>query len=147
MIFLLNLAWFILGGWLMGLGWILAGIIMALTIVGLPWARACFTIANYSFWPFGRDIVSRDQVTGREDLGTGVLGGIGNIIWFVFAGWWLAVGHLSLAVCLTLSIIGIPFAWAHVKLAMASLFPVGKTVISVDQFQLIPRQIGQGAGR
>ena len=116
MIFILNLIWFILGGWLMGLGWILAGVIMAITIIGLPWARSCFMIARYSFWPFGYDIVSRDQYYGREDIGTGTLGTIGNVIWFVFAGWWLALAHLSLAVCLTFTIIGIPFAWAHVKL-------------------------------
>ena len=138
MIFILNLLWFVLGGWLMGLGWIFAGLIMALTIVGLPWARSCFMIARYSFWPFGYDIVSRDQYYGREDLGTGALGTIGNVIWFVLAGWWLALAHISLAIGLAVSIIGIPFAWAHVKLAIASLFPVGKTVVPVTDFRLFP---------
>jgi uncharacterized membrane protein YccF (DUF307 family) len=143
MIFILNVLWFILGGWLMGLGWILAGLLMAITIVGLPWARACFMIAGYSFWPFGRDIVSRDEYYGRGDLGTGTLGTIGNVLWFVFAGWWLALGHLSLAVGLACSIIGIPFAWAHVKLALASLFPVGKTVVPVTDFTLMGRRLSQ----
>ena len=138
MIFILNLIWFVLGGWLMGLGWILAGIIMALTIVGLPWARSCIMIARYSFWPFGHDIVSRDQYYGREDLGTGALGTIGNVLWFVFAGWWLALSHLALAVGFAVTIIGIPFAWAHVKLALASLFPVGKTVVATDDLHLMP---------
>ena len=141
MIFILNLLWLILGGWLMGLGWILAGIIMAITIIGLPWARSCFMIARYSFWPFGYDIVSRDEVYGRSDMGTGTLGTIGNVIWFVFAGWWLALAHLSLAVTLAFTIIGIPFAWAHVKLAMASLFPVGKTVVAVDDFSLLGHRL------
>ena len=141
MIFILNLVWLVLGGWLMGLGWILAGVIMAITIVGLPWARSCFMIARYSFWPFGYDIVSRDLVNGRGDIGTGTLGTIGNVIWFIFAGWWLALAHLSLAVCLAFTIIGIPFAWAHVKLAMASLFPVGKTVVPVDEFSLYGRRL------
>ena len=141
MIFILNLIWFILGGWLMGLGWILAGVIMAITIVGLPWARSCFMIARYSFWPFGYDIVSRDEVNGRGDIGTGTLGTVGNVIWFVFAGWWLALAHLSLAVCLTFTIIGIPFAWAHVKLAMASLFPIGKTVVPVDEVSLYGKKL------
>lgn len=141
MIFILNLLWLILGGWLMGLGWILAGVIMAITIIGLPWARSCFMIARYSFWPFGYDIVSRDEVNGRSDMGTGTLGTIGNVIWFVFAGWWLALAHLSLAVTLAFTIIGIPFAWAHVKLAMASLFPVGKTVVAVDDFSLLGHRL------
>ena len=143
MIFILNLLWLILGGWLMGLGWILAGVIMAITIIGLPWARSCFMIARYSFWPFGYDIVSRDEVYGRSDMGTGTLGTIGNVIWFVFAGWWLALAHLSLAVTLAFTIIGIPFAWAHVKLAMASLFPVGKTVVAVDDFSLLGHRLNQ----
>ncbi len=132
MLFILNLIWFVLGGFFAGLGWILAGVIMAITIVGLPWARSCFMIARYTFWPFGYDIVSRDEI-GKPDLGTGTLGTIGNVIWFVLAGWWLAVMHLSAAVALAISIIGIPFAWAHVKLAMASLFPIGKTVVANDR--------------
>ena len=139
MIFILNLLWFILGGWLAGLLWILAGCIMAITIIGLPWARSCFMIARYSFWPYGYDIISRDRYYGREDIGTGVLGTIGNVLWFVFAGWWLALSHISLAIGLACTIIGIPFAWAHVKLAIASLFPVGKTVVHVDELNLMPR--------
>lgn len=141
MIFILNLIWFILGGWLMGLGWILAGVIMAISIIGIPWARSCFVIARYSFWPFGYELESREQLTGRSDIGTGTLGTIGNVIWFVFAGWWLAVAHLTLAVCLACTIIGIPFAWAHVKLAMASLFPIGKTVVSVDEVNLYGKKL------
>ncbi len=141
MIFILNVLWFVLGGFLAGLGWILAGIIMAITIIGIPWARSCFVIARYTFWPFGYDLVARDQLTGREDLGTGTLGTFGNVIWFVLAGWWLAVMHLSAAVALAISIIGIPFAWAHVKLALASLFPIGKTVVANDR--LWPQAITQ----
>ena len=133
MIFILNVLWFVLGGFFAGLGWILAGLIMAVTIIGIPWARSCFMIARYSFWPFGYDLVSREELNGRPDLGTGTLGTIGNVIWFVLAGWWLAVMHLSAAVALAISIIGIPFAWAHVKLALASLFPIGKTVVANDR--------------
>jgi uncharacterized membrane protein YccF (DUF307 family) len=141
MLLILNILWFILGGFVAGLGWILAGIIMAVTIVGLPWARSCFVIARYTFWPFGYDIVSRDELTGTKDLGTGALGTIGNVIWFVLAGWWLAIMHLTAAVALAISIIGIPFAWAHVKLALASLFPIGKTVVANDR--LWPQQLTQ----
>ena len=138
LIFLLNVVWFVLGGFLAGLGWILAGVLMALTIVGLPWARSCFMIARYTFWPFGYDIVSREDYYGRRDIGTGTLGTIGNIIWFVLAGWWLALMHISAAIGLAITIIGIPFAWAHVKLALASLFPVGKTVVDIDEIQILP---------
>ena len=133
MVFILNLLWFVLGGWIAGLAWALAGVIMAITIIGIPWARSCFMLARYSFWPFGYEIIARDQLYGQEDIGTGTLGTIGNIVWFVLAGWWLALMHISAAVALAVTVIGIPFAWAHLKLAIASLFPVGKTVVSTDR--------------
>lgn len=132
MLTVLNILWFILGGFLAGLGWWLAGILCAITIVGLPWARACFMLGNFTFWPFGRDVISRKELTGREDLGTGTFGTIGNIIWLIFVGWWLALGHLMLAISLGITIIGIPFAIQHLKLAYASLFPIGQTVVDAD---------------
>jgi uncharacterized membrane protein YccF (DUF307 family) len=138
LIFILNILWFVLGGFFAGLGWMLAGVIMAITIIGIPWARSCFMLARYTFWPFGYDIASRDQLYGEHDIGTGALGTIGNIIWFVLAGWWLAIMHITAAVALAITIIGIPFAWAHVKLALASLFPIGKTVVEVDKLSLLP---------
>jgi uncharacterized membrane protein YccF (DUF307 family) len=143
MIFILNILWFVLGGFIAGLAWILAGIIMAITIVGLPFVPTCFRLALYTFWPFGYDIVSRDQLTGQSDIGTGAIGTIGNVIWFVFAGWWLALMHISAAIALTISIIGIPFAWAHVKLAIASLFPIGKRIVAVDGLHLLPTRQDQ----
>ena len=127
--FILNVLWLVLGGVFMGLGWILAGVIMALTIIGLPWARSCFVIAGLAFWPFGKMIVDRQYVQGFHDVGTGPLGFVGNVIWFVFAGWWLAVGHIVSAFANAVTIIGIPFAVQHLKLALLSLAPVGKTVV------------------
>jgi uncharacterized membrane protein YccF (DUF307 family) len=141
LLFLLNAVWFVLGGFLAGLGWMLAGVIMALTIIGIPWARSCFMLARYTFWPFGFDIVSRDELNGRPDLGTGTLGTIGNLIWFVLAGWWLAIMHIVAAAGFAVTIIGIPFAWAHVKLALASLFPIGKTVVPVDTSRFLPAPV------
>lgn len=135
---ILNVLWFVFGGFFAGLGWILAGVIMAITIIGLPWARSCFMLARFSFWPFGYDIAPRDVVQGRDDFGTGAFGTVGNVIWFVLCGWWLALMHISAAVAFAITIIGIPFAWAHVKLALASIFPIGKTVISVDRLALLP---------
>jgi uncharacterized membrane protein YccF (DUF307 family) len=126
---LLNILWIIFGGAWMAFGWIVAAIVMAITIVGLPWARAAFNIAVYTFLPFGSRAVRRDELTGEEDIGTGLLGLIGNIIWFILAGWWLALGHLITAVMLAVTVIGIPFAWAHLKLAGIALWPIGKTIV------------------
>jgi uncharacterized membrane protein YccF (DUF307 family) len=113
----------------MGLGWWLVGAIAALTIVGIPWARACFVIGSFSFWPFGQEAVSRRELTGQEDLGTGPLGLLGNVIWFVVAGWWLAIGHLASALACFISIIGIPFGLQHIKLALIALAPIGMQVV------------------
>ena len=126
--FLLNLLWLLLGGVVMALGWWLAGLLCALTIVGLPWARACFVIGNFALWPFGQEAVNRRELNGRHDLGTGPLGLVGNVVWFVVAGWWLAIGHLSSALACFVSIIGIPFGIQHIKLALIALAPVGMTI-------------------
>ncbi len=129
---LLNLIWIVFGGLWMAIGWVLAGLIMAVTIVGLPWSRAAFNIALYAFLPFGHSAVSRAAYTGREDLGTGPLGALGNLLWLVFAGWWLALGHLAVAVLFAITLVGIPFAWAHVKLAGLALWPIGKMIVPID---------------
>jgi len=126
--FIMNLLWLVLGGIVMGLGWFLAGVIMAITIIGLPWARSCFVIARLAFWPFGKVIADRQQVQGHHDAGTGLLGLLGNVIWFLVAGWWLAIGHIGSALANFVTIIGIPFGIQHLKLAVISLAPVGKTV-------------------
>jgi uncharacterized membrane protein YccF (DUF307 family) len=126
---LLNVLWIVFGGLWMAVGWAIAGVLMAITIIGLPWTRAAFTIAAYTLLPFGEKAVSRGEYFGREDLGTGPLGLIGNIIWFVLAGWWLALGHVVTAFLCAVTIIGIPFAWAHLKLAGIALWPIGKVIV------------------
>jgi uncharacterized membrane protein YccF (DUF307 family) len=113
----------------MAVGWVIAAAVMAITIIGLPWSRAAFTIAGYTLLPFGQKAVSRAEYFGREDVGTGALGLLGNIIWLVLAGWWLALGHLGLALLCAVTIIGIPFAWAHLKLAGIALWPIGKVIV------------------
>jgi uncharacterized membrane protein YccF (DUF307 family) len=130
--FLLNLLWIVFGGLWMALGWVIAAIIMAITIVGLPWTRAVFNIAAYTLLPFGQKAVSRGDYTGHEDIGTGPLGVLGNLIWFVLAGWWLALAHLITAILLAITIIGIPFAWAHLKLAKLALWPIGKIIVPAE---------------
>jgi uncharacterized membrane protein YccF (DUF307 family) len=126
---LLNVLWIVFGGLWMAVGWLIAAILMAVTIVGLPWTRAAFNVASYTLLPFGQKAVSRAEYIGREDVGTGLLGMLGNIVWLVLAGWWLALGHLITAILLAVTIVGIPFAWAHLKLAGIALWPVGKMIV------------------
>jgi uncharacterized membrane protein YccF (DUF307 family) len=117
---LLNILWFILGGFISGTLWLLAGVLLAITVIGLPWTPAAFRMASFSYWPFGRRVVHRDDGVGSALL---------NILWLIFAGWWLALHHIVLAVGLAVTIIGIPFAWQHVKLAGLALTPVGMDVV------------------
>ena len=112
----LNVLWIVFGGLEMAVGWLIAAV----------------NIAGYTLLPFGQMAVSRAEYSGREDVGTGPLGVIGNIIWFVFAGWWLALGHLLTAILFAITIIGIPFAWAHLKLAGLALWPIGKVIVPRD---------------
>jgi uncharacterized membrane protein YccF (DUF307 family) len=126
---ILNLLWLIFGGFLAAMVWFLAAILFALSIIGLPWARAAGTIALFTLWPFGRTAIARDELTGRGDFGTGIFGSLGNVIWLLLIGWWLAFGHLVVAFGLACTLIGIPFAWQHVKLAVMALWPIGMTVV------------------
>ncbi len=133
MILILNLIWVVFGGFVMATAWFVAGLVAAVSIIGLPWARACFNIALFSLWPFGREAVPRQYLTGREDIGTGPLGLVGNVIWLLVFGIWLAIGHLLAAVACGITIIGIPFAFQHVKLAGISLAPIGMAVVDSDR--------------
>ncbi|PKU24813.1 YccF domain-containing protein [Telmatospirillum siberiense] len=121
MTFLLNLVWLIFGGGLLAaFGWAVSALLMAISIIGLPWTPAALRVADYTLLPFGRRIETAPTPVSLA----------GNIIWFILAGWWLALGHLLLAIGLAVTIIGIPFAWAHLKLAYMTLAPVGTTVVS-----------------
>lgn len=120
---ILNILWFILGGWLSGLLWLLGGAILALTVVGLPWTFAAWRIASYSFWPFGREIVWQEAHPVA-----GCLGVVLNVVWFVVAGWYIALSHLIIAVAEFVSILGIPFALKDLELAKLALAPVGRTI-------------------
>ncbi len=124
-----NVLWFLLGGFFMGLAWWFVGLVAFVSIVGVPWGRACFVIGGFSFWPFGREAIGRRELTGREDFGSGPFGIVGNVIWLVVAGWWLALGHIISALLDFITIIGIPFGIQHVKLAVISLWPIGVQVV------------------
>jgi uncharacterized membrane protein YccF (DUF307 family) len=133
---LLNVLWIVFGGLWMAAGWVIAAVLMAITIIGFPWARAAINIAWYTLLPFGQKAVSRADYSGREDIGTGPLGVLGNLVWLVLAGWWLALAHLITAVALAFTIIGLPFAWAHLKLAALALWPIGKIIVPAEDAPL-----------
>jgi uncharacterized membrane protein YccF (DUF307 family) len=122
---ILNILWLIFGGWISGLLWLLGGAILAITVVGLPWSFAAWRIASYSFWPFGREVVWAGE-SGGQDIGCF---GVGlNVIWFVFAGWYIGLSHLIIAFFEAITIIGIPFAIKDFELAKLALAPVGATI-------------------
>jgi uncharacterized membrane protein YccF (DUF307 family) len=135
----LNILWLFFGGLVTSVLWLIAAGIMFLSMVGIPWGRAAFNIALFTFMPFGREAISRRELTGREDIGTGSLGLIGNIVWFVFAGLWLALAHGFAGIACFVTVIGIPFGIAHFKLAGISLAPIGKVIV--------PKEIAQEARR
>jgi uncharacterized membrane protein YccF (DUF307 family) len=142
---LLNILWNVPGlGFVVAFFWVIAGVVMAITIIGLPWAKACFTLANYTLAPFGRELASRRDVTGYGSIGTGELGMLANIVWFVLAGWWLIVLHVAAACACAITIIGLPFAWAHLKLAAAAIAPVGKVVVPTEVAVEIDREKAAG---
>jgi len=126
---LMNGAWLICGGLWMAAGWCLAGILMMISVIGIPFAPVAFSMARYAFLPFGQTTVDREYLTGRMDLGTSPAGTLANLIWLVLAGWWLALGHLAHALALAVTIIGLPFAWAHLKLAGLAIWPIGRQVV------------------
>jgi uncharacterized membrane protein YccF (DUF307 family) len=127
-----NFLWFILGGVWMGIAWWLFGLIAFVSIIGIPWGKACFVIGQFTFFPFGKEAIDRVELSGQEDVGTGVLGALGNVVWFILAGIWLAIGHVLCALMSFITIIGIPFGIQHLKLAGISLAPIGKTIVTIE---------------
>jgi uncharacterized membrane protein YccF (DUF307 family) len=122
---LLNILWVLCCGLWMAIGYLIAALICFLLIVTIPFGIASLRIAGYVIWPFGRTTVERP--------GAGAASFIGNVIWVVFAGWWLALGHLITSIPLFVSVIGIPFGWANLKLVPISLMPLGREVVPTDQ--------------
>ena len=122
---ILNLIWLILCGWWMALLYALAGIIAFILIITIPFGIAAWRIAAYVLWPFGRSIVWRREA--------GVASIIGNIIWIILVGWWLALGHLTSGIALAITIIGIPLALADFKMIPISLIPLGVRIVPSDE--------------
>ena len=121
---LLNIIWLIFGGLLLALGYVIAGIICCILIITIPFGIASFRMANYALWPFGRTTVM------TEDAGAG--SAIGNVIWIIFAGWWLALGHIATGIAQCVTIIGIPLGIANFKLIPVSLMPLGRRIVEVS---------------
>lgn len=118
---LLNLIWVVLCGFWMAIGYVLAGIVCCILIITIPFGLASFRIAAFALWPFGRTVVQRPDA--------GAPSAIGNVIWFVFAGLWLAIGHVLTGIALAITIIGIPLALANFKLIPVSLLPLGRQIV------------------
>jgi uncharacterized membrane protein YccF (DUF307 family) len=119
---LLNLIWFVFSGLWLWLAYMLAGVICCVLIVTIPWGIASFRMANYAVWPFGREVVDRPRA--------GLFTLLGNVVWIVFAGWWLALAHIATGLALCATIIGIPMGIANFKLIPVSLMPLGKQIVT-----------------
>ena len=123
---ILNVIWIVLCGWWMAILYVLAGIICFVLIITIPFGIAAFRIAGFVLWPFGRQIERRPEA--------GVASLIGNIIWIVLIGWWLAIGHLVSGITLCLTVIGIPLGLANFKIIPVSLLPLGVRIVEGDMF-------------
>ncbi len=122
-----NILWFVFGGGLVAsLSWLLIGFVLAITVVGIPFAVAAVRIAGFAAFPFGKELVDARAIGETKIVGTG----LANLLWIVLAGIWLTVGHVLLGVALCLTLILIPFGLAHFKLASVSFAPLGKRVVS-----------------
>jgi uncharacterized membrane protein YccF (DUF307 family) len=121
---LLNVVWLLFGGFWLAVGYAVAGLVLCLLVVTVPFGIAAFRMASFAFWPFGRRLVSRPDA--------GAPSWVGNVLWLVLAGWWLALGHVVSGVLLCLTIIGIPLGLANFKLVPVSLLPLGKEIVSTD---------------
>jgi len=118
---LFNIIWLVFSGFWLFLGYALAALIMFVPIVTIPWGIAAWRIGVYSLWPFGKTVVEKPSA--------GALSVLGNIVWVVLAGWWLAIAHITSAVALAITIVGIPFAWANLKMVPVALLPLGKEIV------------------
>jgi uncharacterized membrane protein YccF (DUF307 family) len=135
--FIANVLWFVLGGGAITcIGWLCAGALLALTVIGIPFAFAAFRIAGYAAFPFGRELVDISLLGKTKTPGTD----LANILWLMFAGVWLLVLHVLTGVGCCVTIIGIPFGLAHFKLAMACLGPLGMENVSTEEAQVAKRK-------
>lgn len=122
---ILNVIWLVLSGFWLFLAYLAAGVLLCITIIGIPFGLAAFRIGVYALWPFGYTTVERRDAGAPSCLG--------NVLWLVLAGWWLALGHIATGLVLCVTIIGIPFGIANFKLIPVSLFPLGREIVPTDE--------------
>ena len=127
----LNILWLVLSGLWMAIGWVLAGLLVCLTIVGIPFGVQAFKLAGYILWPFGRTLVP--SASRSKSISS-----FANVIWFLLAGWWLALGHVISGALLCLTIIGLPLGIANFKIAAAALVPFGKEIVRIRDLRTLP---------
>lgn len=125
---LLNIIWLVLSGFWMFLGYMLAGVLLCILILTIPWGIASFRIGMYALWPFGRTVVDKPT--------SGVGSFLGNVVWVILAGWWLAIGHILTGIAMMITIIGIPLGIASFKLVPVSLMPLGKDIVRTDDVRV-----------
>lgn len=127
---LLNVIWLVLSGFWMFLGYFAAGVLLCVLIVTIPWGIASFRIGRYALWPFGYTIVSKPRA--------GIGSFLGNVVWVILAGWWLAIGHIVSGIAMCLTIIGIPLGIASFKMVPVSLVPLGKDIVPIQSSSPYP---------
>ncbi len=135
-----NILWIVLAGWWLALGYLIAGVVMCILIITIPFGLQAFKLAGYALWPFGRTV--RDA-PDREELGG--LDIVGNVIWFLLAGWWLALAHLVAGIAMCLTIIGIPLGVASFKMAGLAIAPIGRAVVPDEPAVVSSRPAMQAA--
>lgn len=130
---ILNILWLVLCGFWLAIGYVAAGVLMCILIVTIPFGVACFRLASYVLWPFGRTVVP------KPDAGAGSF--VGNVLWFVLAGLWMAIAHIITGLALCITIIGIPLGVADFKLAAVAIAPLGKDIVRTDDPRALARAL------
>lgn len=132
--FVFNVIWFVLAGLWLAIAYCLAGIIMCILIITIPFGIQAFKLAGFALWPFGRTMIKREDAGGASTFG--------NVIWLILVGWWLALSHLVTAAAQVITIIGIPLAVANVKMIPGSLWPFGREIVRIGDLSEDARRQG-----
>lgn len=128
---ILNVIWLVFAGIELAIGYAIGGVVMMITIIGIPFGIQAFKLAGFALWPFGRAVIPAPQASG-------VLSAIGNVLWVILVGWWLALGHVIFGVVLCLTIIGIPMGIASFKMTSMALWPFGRTIVDRETLDILP---------
>jgi uncharacterized membrane protein YccF (DUF307 family) len=127
----LNIIWLVLSGLWLAIGYVIAGVIMCILVITIPFGLQSFKLAGYALWPFGRMVMKKPTAGGVSV--------VGNILWLFLCGWWLAIGHIASAMLLCLTIVGLPLAYANLKLVPVALWPFGREIVNAKDVQVVRR--------